>query len=202
MARVSKEEFAATMHVVARRKASTQTDGGSSVAVVRAYSGSNGDDTGVMVDLVKEQVKAIAAGDLGQLESLLLGQAIAMQAMFADLSVRARSERQLANIQALTGLALKCASGSRQAIVALGELKMPRTAIFAQRANVNNGQLQINNGVPMQALASPAKENAGQIDELLENQHGNFLVAGAQSTSGRDDPHLATVGVIDRPDIY
>ena len=75
MARVSKEEFAATMHVVARRKASTQTDGGSSVAVVRAYSGSNGDDTGVMVDLVKEQVKAIAAGDLGQLESSLRARA-------------------------------------------------------------------------------------------------------------------------------
>ena len=47
---------------------------------------------GALLDLAPEQVKAIAAGDLTQLESMLLTQAVALQAMFSDLARRGRDQ--------------------------------------------------------------------------------------------------------------
>ena len=66
----------------------------------------------------------MASGDLTQLETMLLTQAAALQAMFVDLALRGRAQNNREWLQTHTALALKCAAGSRQAIVALADRRI------------------------------------------------------------------------------
>ena len=67
---------------------------------------------GALLDLAPEQVKAIAAGDLTQLESMLLTHAVALQAMFSDLARRGRDQPHIEWQRMLMSLSLKCACRS------------------------------------------------------------------------------------------
>ncbi|ACB35735.1 conserved hypothetical protein [Leptothrix cholodnii SP-6] len=146
----------------------------------------------------QQQVKAIAAGDLTQLEQMLLTQAAALQAMFIDLAVRAKKQNQFDGIQTMTGLALKCAAGSRQAITALAELRMPKTAVFAKQANVTTGPQQVNNGTHPQAGSARAEKIATRPNELLEASHEQRLDTRAQGQGGRADPGARALETVNR----
>ena len=184
-------------------KARFLTDGSCNAAVVQQYlsNASEGGDAVALVDTGAEQAKAIGSGDLSQLESMLLTQATALQAMFVDLAVRAKMQGRFDGIQTMTTLALKCATGSRQAITALAELRMPKTVMFAKQANVTSGPQQVNNGVVAAALPARAEEIQSRPNELLEAQHGNHLDTRAQSAAGGADPHLVPVEEIHRTDV-
>ena len=78
------------------------------------------------------QVKAISFGDLTQPETMLLAQATALQAMFVDLAGKARHRTSRERMQLHSTLALKCAAASRQAIVALAELRAQKSVLFAK----------------------------------------------------------------------
>jgi len=149
------------------------TDGTFNMAVVRSYLPVPNSDgqVGALLDLAPEQVKAIAAGDLTQLESMLLTQAVALQAMFSDLARRGRDQPHIEWQRMLMSLSLKCAAGSRQATVALAELRMPKSVTFAKQANISSGPQQVNNGVAVptgttgkQHTAQPA--SWGAIESL------------------------------------
>jgi len=184
--------------------ASVATDGTANVALVAQYlpNVNGGASPQALADVLHGQVKAIAGGDLTQLETMLLAQATALQAMFIDLASRARSQTNREWLQLHSTLALKCAAGSRQAIVALAELRAPKSVLFAKQANFAQQQ-QVNNGMaaPVSAAvravrAGPqahAEENAGQQNGLLEASHGIELDTRAQSTAGGADPHLEAV---------
>lgn len=103
-----------------RSTAELLTDGSANTAVVAGYlSGTQGgEDLVAVANLLNQQVAAIAAGDVTQLERMLLSQATALQAMFVDLAVRAKSQDHRHWQNHLTTLALKCAAQSRQAITA------------------------------------------------------------------------------------
>ena len=101
--------------------------------------------------------------------------------------------------QAYLGMALKAQAQCRATLEALAEIKNPRPVMFAKQANVTSGPQQVNNGTApengtVRAGAHPhARETAGQQNELLEHQHGNYLDAGTSSTAGGADPHLEAV---------
>ena len=88
--------------------------------------------------------------------------------MFTDLAIRAKQQNRLDAIQTMTTLALKCASGSRQAIVALAELRAPKTVMFARQANVTTGPQQVNNSVMAEASRVRAEEFQQRPNELLQ----------------------------------
>lgn len=146
------------------------------------------------------QVKAIASGDLTQLETMLLSQATALQAMFVDLAGKARVQTNREWMQLHSTLALKCAAGSRQAIVALAELRMPKSVLFSKQTNVSSGPQQVNNNVNPPAAIPRAREFQDRPIRLLEAQHENHLDTRAAGKAGSADPHLATVGTLDRAD--
>jgi len=157
----------------ARNVARVATDGTFNIALVKLYMPkvNDGVDLHALVDQLPAQVKAIAAGDLTQLESMLLTQAVALQSMFSDLALRGRDQPHIEWQRMLMSLALKCASGSRQAIVALAELRMPKSVTFAKQANISSGPQQVNNGVAVptgttgkQHTAQPA--SWGAIESL------------------------------------
>jgi hypothetical protein len=122
-------------------------DGSSGTMVVDRYLNSGGSTTlCALKEAQDQQAGAISGGDLSALEGMLLSQATALQAMFFDLALRAKNQDRFEGIQTLTNLALKAAAGSRQAIVALGELRMPKQVMFAHQANIAAGPQQVNNG--------------------------------------------------------
>ncbi len=140
-----------------RHVAKVMTDGSVNAAVVTAYLPSvngGGVDAGLLAETMTDQAAAAGRGDLATMERMLWTQAVALQGMFTDLALRAKAQTGLAATQGLTTLALKAASASRAAIVALAELRQPRTAVFTRQANIATGPQQVNNQAPA-ALSAP-----------------------------------------------
>lgn len=117
-----------------------------------------GADMGGLAMEMHRAADRVKAGDLSDIESMLVSQAMALQIMFANLSRRAASQEHWAGFQGLTGMALKTQAACRQTLEALAELKNPRTMVVAQQANV--AHQQINHQAPTEKgrEMSPALE--------------------------------------------
>ena len=191
---------AATKAQADRRTARVLTDGTVNAAVVQQYLPhvNGGGDVTALADLGGEQARAVGAGDLGQLERMLLSQATALQAMFVDLACRGKQQKDLDSLQVHTALALKCATASRQAITALVELRAPKSVLFARQANLTTGPQQINNGVLATAQAARAEKFQNRPSELSAPNHELLEDTRASRASGRTDPRLETVGAVHR----
>ena len=114
-------------------------------AVVNAYLRTSEDPREVMRAL-NAKAESVFTGDMEDVQSMLMSQAISLQAMFADLACQAAKQNTVSNTQILTQLALKAQAGSRATLQALADLKKPRQIAFVQQANVAHNQ-QINNGL-------------------------------------------------------
>jgi hypothetical protein len=140
--------------------------------VADAYHGNvfgDDGDLGALTASLQGSMKKANAGDLADLEGMLIGQATALQTIFVSLARRAQVQPLQKHFEAFLGLALKAQAQSRATISALVELKCPRPATFVKQANIANGPQQVNN-----ATASPAhaENQRGEQNELLEVQHG------------------------------
>jgi len=190
-----------------RRKAAAALVDGSACGVVTARylsggpGGADGDDIRAYITEVS---RGLANGDLSSLERMLLQQATTLQAMFADLAFSAKGQTQRENLQTLTSLALKAAAGSRQAITALAELRMPKQVLIAKQANVNNGgHQQVNNGPAPASTPAPARacaeESQTRQNEVSGGPHGLLENARASGAVGCTLPAASPVGEVHRP---
>lgn len=176
------------------------TYGAPGLAHWRPISGSNA------ADALEAMVQAVRGGDMSDLEAMLVSQAVAMQSVFADCANRARVQTSREAAATLTGLAVKAQAASRATILAIVELKNPRSTIFAKQANVNNGgQQQVVNGAPVSH--APAREemqparNELKEPTFLEHSSGStamdpgaaFAASGShQAARPLDSVHRAT----------
>jgi hypothetical protein len=177
-------------------------------SVIQPYQGYIGskDEVDIMstVRSLEETVGRVRAGDLSDLEGMLVAQATALQTMFVNLARRAQDQNYQRHLEAFMGLAFKAQAGSRATISALVDLKYPRTTVIARQANVNNGgQQQVNNA----GSATSTRTGAGVINTdvaestLLEHSHGQpcgWLDARATSKAERGDPAMEAVGEVHR----
>lgn len=138
-------------------------------AVVSAYLRTSEDPRDVMKAL-NARAASVLDGDLDEVQSMLMSQAIALQAMFADLACQATKQNTVSNTQILTQLALKAQAGSRSTLQVLADIKKPRQIAFVQQANVAHNQ-QINNG-QLPADSTP-KPMAAPIKLFAEDRVGN-----------------------------
>ena len=155
---------------------------------------------------LKDQGEAVNRGDLSSLERMLNGQAVALNAMFTELARRGAGNmgEDLDTMDRYIRLALKAQSQSRATVETLAAIKNPPVVITRQ-ANINNGgQQQVNDGlasdsVPVRAGAhAPAANSAIKQNELLEATDGERLDTRAQGAPGGANPHLETVGEVNR----
>lgn len=190
-------------------------------AVIHAYqSNIMGQDADMqaMVESLRVSIGKVKAGDLGQLESMLISQATALQTMFAHLAKRAAHQEYLKHAETYMTLALKAQAQSRSTISALVDLKYPRQATFIKQANVANGPQQVNNGthpkdtakqhtqsdqaatLPLDHLPpSRARKVRNLQPELLEVKHGSTdMDSGAKTATARGNSTLETLVTIDR----
>lgn len=171
-------------------------------AVVSAYMGSAADTAAVHADL-KYKADELHRGDIRQIESMLLHQAIALQSMFTDLASRAKEQDSLSAAQTLTQLALRAQSGSRSTLQVLAEMKAPRPVAFVRQTNVAHNQ-QVNNGVvPLPVQHARAQKHQPAPNELLVEEgplHGlKKLDARATTEAGGADSLMGALGPVHRP---
>ncbi|MBI5889530.1 MAG: hypothetical protein HZB47_02485 [Nitrosomonadales bacterium] len=142
-------------------------------AVVEAFSkGAFGEaDINVLIDELRTQFDKVENGDLHYCESMLVGQANALQSIFVSLARRAVNQEYVKNYETFLRLALKAQNQSRMTLETLATIKNP-PVVFAKQANINqgNGNQQVNNGTPVPDTR--AEKNIIQQNELIEVQHG------------------------------
>ena len=166
-----------------------------------------------MVASLRTHGEAINRGDLSAAERMLNAQAVALNAIFAELARRAALNMgaHLGATESYMRLALKAQSQSRATVETLAAIKNP-PVVFARQANIAHGPQQVNNGpapMPDKGLGpthaadgiAPALEKPSPPTELLEDRtHGRTqLDARTTKATGRAHPQLEPVGVLDRP---
>lgn len=158
-----------------------------------------------MVASLRKSGDAVNRGDLTGAERMLNSQAVALNAIFADLARRAslNMAEYIGAAETYLRLALKAQSQCRATLETLAAIKNP-PVVFARQANINNGgQQQVNNGPAL--TSTPASAHPGETvsrpNELIEDRtHGSPQVdTGAAAAAGRTNQGLEPVGALDRP---
>ena len=149
-----------------------------------------------LIACLRENAATVNGGDLSHAEAMLMGQATALQSLFARLTERGMHAEYMAHFEAYMRMALRAQAQCRATLQTLAEIKNP-PIVYARQANIANGPQQVNNGAP----ALRAGEKPIAQTELLEAKHGERLDLGAASAAGRIDRPLETLGEIDRAEI-
>lgn len=140
-------------------------------------------DVLAITENLNKSVEMVHDGDLKELEAMLVGQAKALQVMFASLARRASAQQYLKYYSTYMNLALKTQSQSRATIQAIVELKYPRQVVVTQQANFSAGHQQVNNGATQRNLDSNthvpthAGKNQNEPNKLMESHHENIIEA-------------------------
>jgi hypothetical protein len=164
--------------------------------IVNSYLKLKSMDSTTMLSALQDQAQALHRGDMTQVESMLIGQAVALQSMFLDFALRAKEAQSLETIQCLTQLALRSQAGSRSTLQTLAEVKNPRQVAFVKQTNVAQTQ-QVNNGV----IPSRVKNINDKPNELLvEDAHGSTKMdARAKKAASGAYTDLVSVEQVHRP---
>ncbi|MBC7435447.1 MAG: hypothetical protein H7332_05200 [Bdellovibrionales bacterium] len=144
----------------------------------------------------REGFESVHAGDLRSVESMLYGQAMALQTIFTNLARRSamNADECIHVADTYLRLALKAQAQCRLTLESLAEIKNPRPVAFVKQTNITNGPQQVINDASKYTRAHPRAGNS-QIEknEVLGHQHGDYLDTGAQDATGNADSHLAAV---------
>ena len=151
-----------------------------------------------------EITKRVQSGDMADMEALLVGQALSLQAMFTKYGglINANMSNMKA-MQAVFNMAMKAQAQSRATVQALVELKYPKSVVITKQANISHGHQQVNNGVDGGDFKSSTRTHAhAQANTIEQNEllkgidnepTGERLDTTAQGTHGATDKELATV---------
>ncbi|MCG5494415.1 hypothetical protein [Ectothiorhodospira variabilis] len=144
-----------------------------------------------ILEVLVDQVAATKAMCLEQQEGMLLGQAVTLQHMFSRLIERASEQNLAEHHYQFLKLALRAQNQSRATLQALGDLRTPRSHVFARQANIaQNQQINHTHATP----ADSSKFNPNAQNELLEDDaDGQRLDSRTESSTGRGDPALEAV---------
>ena len=171
----------------------------SASAVIHSYTKID-DNIELLFEVVNDSINSVVKGDMSHPESMLIGQAQALQAIFTDLATKAAVQTQLTHYEAFLRLALKAQAQCRSTIEALSTLRSP-PIVFANQANISHGPQQVNNGSAAPTAARPVtpqarKENKAMANELLESKNGERLDTRKKSKTGRFNQEMAPMGEI------
>jgi hypothetical protein len=132
-------------------------------------------------------------GYLGDAETILMAEAVSLNAMFANLARLAHATQLVDQFDRYLRLAFKAQNQCRATLETLAMMKNP--PVFAKQANITAGPQQVNNGV-----INPGVARAG-ISESAPNKlleaHGDRLDDLAAGSAGKGDSTMEAVGAID-----
>ena len=166
----------------------------------------DGHDMETMVAVREEQtaiIERVQGGDMSDIEAMLVGQALTLQAMFTKYGglINANTNN-LKACQAVFNMAMKAQAQSRATVQALVELKYPKSVVITKQANISHGHQQVNNGVDFPTSTrtharAHAQANTIEQNELLRSidnePTGERMDTRKTGTHGATDKELATV---------
>lgn len=148
-------------------------------------------------DVLQKRAERVHGGDLREVETTLVAQAAALNAVFTDLARRAALNmgEYMGAVETYMRLALRAQNQCRMTLETLATIKNP-PVVFAKQANIAHGHQQVNNGIP-----AHAGETEGAQTELsrLGHEQGQSLDGGAAAAAGGSHTAMATVEAIHRP---
>jgi hypothetical protein len=153
-------------------------------------------DIGELVKELREQTKTVKGGDMAMVESMLYGQAVALQTVFTSLARRAamNAGEYINASETYMKLALRAQAQCRATLETLAIVKNPMP--YIKQANIANGPQQVNNGTPAPTHAANSET---QQNKLLEDSNGStYLDTGAAPAAARSNPAMETVEQVDR----
>jgi hypothetical protein len=165
-----------------------------------------GTELNELVKSTRAAVGRAAKGGTDQADGLLTSQAIALNAVFLEMSRRAALNmgQHMGAMETYMRLALKAQSQCRTTLETLAEIKNPRAVAFVKQANIAGGHQQVNNLAP--EIPGPVPVEAGRAgtkrrpNELLEEiPDAQWLDHRAAPATGAGNPEVATLGAGDRP---
>lgn len=144
---------------------------------------------------LRDAVRSVHGGDLRAAETVLVSQALALNAMFGTLATcaEANMRHKVEATDRYMRLALKCQAQSARTLETLATIKSPPTTVVARQANISQQQIVNNAGIPARA-----GESEIQRTELLEPSNGHWLDTGAASTAGATHTPVAAVDSLNR----
>ena len=161
----------------------------------------HGDDLSLtdMVASLREHGAAVNRADLSSAERMLNAQAVALNAIFAEMARRAALNMgdYMDATDRYMRLALKAQSQCRATVETLAAIKNPPT-VFARQANINNGgQQQVNNG----PTPPRPRETASQPNELLEDGTNGSTQLDTRATAAASSKNqgVESVGALNWP---
>ena len=144
-------------------------------------------DFGALHTELVKQVEAVNNGDMERPEAMLLCQAHTLDELFNQLAQRAFGQTHMPHYESFLRLAFKAQAQCRTTLQTLSDIKNP-SIVYAKQANINNGNQQINNGIPR------TENNKSQHNELLEHTYGERLDSGTKGETISIDSELAALG--------
>ena len=145
---------------------------------------------------IERVTRVVDSGNLLMLEEILVGQALALQTLFASLTRGAKFSNSLPKFQTYMQLGLKAQAQSRATVQAIVELKYPRQVAFVKQANIATGPQQVNNGSPADARAHAEKLTSPT--KLLDFEHEQRLEPSAAQTTSAANSQMEAVGAVHR----
>jgi hypothetical protein len=137
------------------------------VAIKRFVKGTTGEMLAPnIVTALCEASKRVQKNDMTDVEAMLTSQAMALNAMFGDLSRRSAGQFDSSYFEAgerYLKMAMKAQNQCRMTLETLSVIKNPRV-VYAKQANIAHGPQQVNNG----AVPARTVENQSEPNKLLE----------------------------------
>ena len=192
-----------------RQLADLATDGiATNAMTARSFLGTTQPQLSIteMVASLTDHGRRVNANDLSALEQMLSSQAIALNAIFAEMARRSSLNlgKHLDASERYLRLAFKAQGQCRATVETLAAIKNP-PVVFAKQANITSGPQQVNNGVVSdpkseQPLTPAHGKSEIQQTKLLEglNNGSTFLDSRAAQTASRGYKTLEPVGAVNR----
>ena len=155
-----------------------------------------------VLDAAVQGALDVADGKLGNVEKMLHGQLVGLNAIFGECVRRGglNMGSHLDAAETYMRLGLKAQAQCARTAEVLGNLRAGPT-VFARQANITTGPQQVNNGA-MPASPAPVQKPRNPTNELLEDAtdvQRQRMEPGAPAAPARGDSTLAPVGEVDRP---
>jgi hypothetical protein len=150
-----------------------------------------------IVTALCEASKRVQKNDMADVEAMLTSQAMALNAMFGDLSRRSAANLNDGSYfdagERYFKMALKAQNQCRMTLETLSAIKNP-PVVYAKQANIAHGLQQVNNGTG----PPRTEENQNPPNKLLEQSNEVPMATGAPSATGGSNSQMEAVGEIDR----
>lgn len=141
-----------------------------------------------MVFALNDQVRQVQNGNLKNTESVLVSQAMTLNAIFTEMARRAAINmgKNLEATEAYLRLALKAQNQSRATLETLSSIKNP-PVLIAKQANITTSQQQVNNVMQVDVrsgggIQKEQNQLSGATHELRKNAQAPRLEIGPNQT--------------------